>query len=350
MIIGGQWAANPLINLLQVNLTPFFNYIKHGYLDFSRVLKGKTGETMEEIITGIYTIKNIVNNKIYVGKSININRRWFYYKNTKYCHNEHLKRSLEKYGVDSFLFEICEICGKESLDERECFWISYYESWKPERGYNKTFGGEGCKPTPEALINMSRASIGRIPNEETRKLMSENASNSFWVNDGINERFIKKGSSIPENMKLGRLPRTEESKRKTSESCKIVLNTPEVKERMTNAIVEAARNRDCSHSEETKERISIARKKYFENEDNREKQKEFSKYVNREQLGTKVVCVNTNERFICLGDAAEKMYGDRKYKARVSRSIKDGVEVFGYSWLKIDETSEDQEVAEAASE
>ena len=59
------------------------------------------------IKTGIYIIKNILNNKKYVGSSTNIGKRWrdhkWYLKENKH-HNSHLQASYNKYGLDSFEF------------------------------------------------------------------------------------------------------------------------------------------------------------------------------------------------------------------------------------------------------
>lgn len=67
---------------------------------------------------GIYTIKNIVNNKIYIGSSVNIKRRWDAHK-TALKHNKHkavyLQRSYNKYGKDNFLFEILEVVKDKNL-------------------------------------------------------------------------------------------------------------------------------------------------------------------------------------------------------------------------------------------
>ena len=61
---------------------------------------------MYKRIVGIYKITNTINSKVYIGQSHNILYRWYSYKNSSKCHNEHLKRSIIKYGIDNFTFEI----------------------------------------------------------------------------------------------------------------------------------------------------------------------------------------------------------------------------------------------------
>ena len=101
----------------------------------------------------IYKISNKINNKIYIGQTIqNPKDRWY-----RHCQKSHLskaernmviKRAILKYGKDNFQFEIIETienCTKELLDSREIYWISYYNSYKS--GYNCTKGGcSGAKP------------------------------------------------------------------------------------------------------------------------------------------------------------------------------------------------------------
>lgn len=94
---------------------------------------------------GIYKITNNINNKIYIGKAFDIQRRWSEHKvainnpNKQY----HLYRAMRKYGIENFSMEIIEECpiDNDILYEREQYWINYYDSYN--KGYNQTLGGEG---------------------------------------------------------------------------------------------------------------------------------------------------------------------------------------------------------------
>lgn len=97
-----------------------------------------------EKISGIYCILNLINNKRYIGKSVNIYNRWITEKSglrKNYFHNIHLQRAWNKYGEDAFDFYIVERCANDMLAEREQFWIEFYDSYN--NGYNQTLGGEG---------------------------------------------------------------------------------------------------------------------------------------------------------------------------------------------------------------
>ena len=57
--------------------------------------------------------------------------------------NRHLQFAWNKYGDTNFLFEIIEECAIDELNERECYWIKYYNAYK--EGYNLDTGGQGVK-------------------------------------------------------------------------------------------------------------------------------------------------------------------------------------------------------------
>ena len=100
-----------------------------------------------EIISGIYCIKNTLNNKYYVGRSNNIYKRWRQHKKqlADGDHvNKHLQSAVDKYGIDNFEFSILEIVEEDCLNEREQHWIKTLSAFG-ENGYNSTAGGEGTQ-------------------------------------------------------------------------------------------------------------------------------------------------------------------------------------------------------------
>ena len=89
---------------------------------------------------GIYKIENIINHKKYIGQSVDIVKRWQYHKAIyKTLDHSKLYASMRKYGLDNFSFEILEECTIDKLNEREIYWIDYYNTYK--NGYNSTPGG-----------------------------------------------------------------------------------------------------------------------------------------------------------------------------------------------------------------
>lgn len=95
---------------------------------------------------GIYKITNLINNKCYIGQSVHIETRLRWHRTNYKNKNEpsydsHFYRSIRKYGLENFKFEIIEECDYEKLNEREMYWIAYYDSYS--NGYNETLGGGG---------------------------------------------------------------------------------------------------------------------------------------------------------------------------------------------------------------
>lgn len=106
---------------------------------------------------GIYKITNQINQKVYIGKSIRIERRWSQHKSeiNNLQKQNHLYRAMRKYGIDNFLFEIIELCPNNNkiLSEREKYWIQYYNSY--QTGYNETRGGDGLfKYNPQEIYKL----------------------------------------------------------------------------------------------------------------------------------------------------------------------------------------------------
>lgn len=95
----------------------------------------------------VYKITNLINEKIYIGKTFDIQKRWNKHLETvKYKGNgyQYLHKSIEKYGVENFLIESLEVNLNEELAfEREKFWIKELNSNNPNIGMNLTIGGEG---------------------------------------------------------------------------------------------------------------------------------------------------------------------------------------------------------------
>ena len=74
--------------------------------------------------SGIYQIRNLVNNKIYIGSTVDIKTRWRTHKNNLRRNldrpNKYLQNSWNKHGENNFIFELIEEVGdREILLTRE---------------------------------------------------------------------------------------------------------------------------------------------------------------------------------------------------------------------------------------
>lgn len=88
----------------------------------------------------IYKWTNKLNDKVYIGKSVNLAKRLREYRyEINKGNNRPIIRALRKYGFENFDFEIIEDCDTLTDAElliREQYWIDYYDALNREKGYN----------------------------------------------------------------------------------------------------------------------------------------------------------------------------------------------------------------------
>ena len=136
-------------------------------------------------------IKCLANDKIYVGQSTNIEKRWYRHKwnlNNKTHRNKDLQEDWNIYGENKFKFIIIQECERDELELLEELYIKEYNTY--EKGYNYTKGGNG--------------SVGWKPSIETKQKIGES----------------RKGVYCGENSPMYGKKHSEESKKKISESLK----------------------------------------------------------------------------------------------------------------------------------
>ena len=139
-------------------------------------------------MVGIYKITS-PSGKIYIGQSVNIERRKSEYKS--YCHKGKLNNSIKKHGFENHTFEILEECEIEKLNERERHFQDFYDVLGPnglnlkltetsdksavisqETKDKLSIIGRGKTISQEHRQRISIAFTGRKVSEETRKKMS----------------------------------------------------------------------------------------------------------------------------------------------------------------------------------
>ena len=126
----------------------------------------------------IYVIKNNINDKIYVGKTITtLSNRWLHHKDDYLKYDWHLYRAMRKYGIEHFWIEQIEECQNSIVDEREKYWINKLDSY--HNGYNMTIGGEG-------RIALNREEIINLWNQGYSTLQIANIIGNKWSSSIIN--------------------------------------------------------------------------------------------------------------------------------------------------------------------
>lgn len=107
---------------------------------------------------GIYKIIKKENGKSYIGQSNDIERRFSEHK-TKI--DIPIEIAIKKYGVDAFNFEVIEECPLDKLDEREKYWIAFYNTYKGF-GYNCNEGGGNNRGENNGRTNLTNEDVAYI--------------------------------------------------------------------------------------------------------------------------------------------------------------------------------------------
>lgn len=273
----------------------------------------------KEIYGIIYMVRNKINDKKYIGQTINSFKERYRGNLEKYTENEHLRNSIKKYGIENFeIIEVFDIAhDKCELDELEKYYINYYKTYEEEYGYNKTLGGEGGIPNEQARESMRKA-------KQRYKEDNESQGTAYWQNP----EFIELMSSVTSGEKNGMYGKkhTEETKRKISENKKGKLageNSP---------------HWGKPKSEESRRKMSLSRKGKYTGKDNpmygkthteeaRRKMSEANKGRTGEKshASKKVKCVSTNEVFVSATEAGKHFGLKGNYVARVARGERKSV-------------------------
>ena len=271
-----------------------------------------------EVYGIIYLIKNKVNGKCYVGQTQKekgfdyryycsgegIERVYNYHKSLREhnrSYNEHLLRSIEKYGFKAF--EVIKYLdyafSLEELNIKEKVYIQLYNSLK--NGYNETLGGEGTEGRPhseETRQKISEARKGKHHSEETRQKISE-------ANKGDNHPMYGKYHTEETKQKMSKIKKgennpmhgnhhSEEVKQKIREGNKGKHLSNETKQKISEA--KKGENNPMygnHHSEEAKQKISEARK---------------GKYVGENHPRAKAVyCYELDEIRLCAKEWAKEL-------------------------------------------
>jgi hypothetical protein len=218
----------------------------------------------------IYRATNLINGKVYIGKtiySIRYRKKQHKTDSKNKINNMVFHKAIRKYGFENFKWSIIDTAENEAeLNKKEIYWIAEYK--KTHIVYNMTNGGNGLsgyRPTKETREKISKKLKGRPSKKKGKKLSKETCQKMSQSKIGnTNSKGVKHtketrekiSKSLIGNMrsvgKLGGKKNGMYGKR----------HTPEAIEKMR----KAASNRIVNS--ETRLRMSLSQKKRFEREKN----------------------------------------------------------------------------------
>ena len=213
---------------------------------------------------GIYKITSPTN-KLYIGQSLNIEKRFNQYKKIRCKCQVALYRSLLKYGVENHEFEVIEECSIELLNERERYWQDYFKvlvfglNCKLTKTNDKS--GKLSNSTKEKI---KQKAIGRKASDETKLKMS-------IVRKGKKPIMLGKKHSEETKLKISNsltgkkrpfmnmeYKKTIEWKDKMSKALRGKNRTKETKEKMSKSLIGNKRNLNNKMSDKHKEILKMS--------------------------------------------------------------------------------------------
>ena len=265
---------------------------------------------------GIYKIKNILDNKVYIGQSIDVEKRVReHFINIKKRITHPLYNAINKYGVDNFEFSFIDlVTDSMKLNEREQYWIDYYKSYLPEFGYNIlqfVTTTRGYKHTEETKKKIASIHKGKILSEETKKRIAV-ASGLRRHSEETKRKMslVQKGRIISKEhiqklreSNLGKvgwnkgIPCREETKRKLSEKIKQLHKEGKYKTEIT---------------EEQRKIRSDRKKEWWKNTENR---KSCSLLIKKS--------MQNPERSKQIIEKNKKMWADPVYRNKMTKILRD---------------------------
>lgn len=133
---------------------------------------------------GIYKITCKINNKCYIGKSINILNRWLHHIYNNGCLE--LKNDIKKYGIENFTFEILELMDeKYKTKYSEEYYIEKYDAIN--NGYNKIPGSPLLDVYNRYFNKIDAQYLLKFENEENVLYFSDWKYVENYFNININE-------------------------------------------------------------------------------------------------------------------------------------------------------------------
>lgn len=128
----------------------------------------------------IYKITNLENGKVYVGQTVQ--KLSLRISQHRHSDRKGVDQAIKKHGLEKFKVEVLEECPREMLNEREKYWIKFFNCMVPN-GYNLTDGGD----TNFIVSDETRAKISEAhknPSPETRAKLSESHKGQTPWNKG----------------------------------------------------------------------------------------------------------------------------------------------------------------------
>lgn len=179
----------------------------------------------------IYKILNIINNKVYIGQTVQPQKRWHQHKcdSRKKFFSSAISAAMKKYGIENFEFKVIACCiDQDSTNLAEAKIIEEHDCLiQNGKGYNIALGGNNA-PKSEIWKQSMRDYWKNLSEEDKKQLCSK-------ISDATKNQIETRGHPAQGHVW------SEESKAKLSNTLRSLdkdqIYTPEVRQRMSEAHV-----------------------------------------------------------------------------------------------------------------
>ena len=159
-------------------------------MDIIKLLEAGNNMIIDKPICGIYKITNIQNNKCYIGQSANIKFRWITHIIDSINNDQApLHIEMQNIGIQNFKLEILEECSIEQLNDKEQYYIKYYNSLIPN-GYNKNEGGKYTRNSFKNLKNNIKINYEDLKFLKPPLKITYNEQNNEYIISSIKVKHI----------------------------------------------------------------------------------------------------------------------------------------------------------------
>ncbi|MFY8170441.1 MAG: GIY-YIG nuclease family protein [Candidatus Fonsibacter sp.] len=255
----------------------------------------------------VYLITNKVNGKIYLGQTTkSLSERW-----RQHCISDNCKKlhnAIKKYGKDSFdVSEIYTSFSKEDLDNKEIYWISYFNTVDGKFGYNLKSGGSRGVNSQEVRIKIGLSLKQKYKDESYKNRVCKHLKNP--------------SSEVREKMKLAKIGTTisEDHKNKISLTLKNKKKTKKHAENISKAKTGLKYNWknkfDWNNHPEKKKAWIEAKRKYKTKEESnfaynltkKNKRSLLKEEFNKKGKLVGIKCLTTNKEYKTYSSAAKEL-------------------------------------------
>lgn len=178
---------------------------------------------------GIYKITSPTG-AIYIGQSRKIESRITHYRRVLCKSQFRIYNSLVKHGWDAHTFEVIEECAEELLNEREEYYVKFFDTFNTDHGMNLRPGGGNHKLSEESKRRISIGNKGKVRPQHILDALSKlHKGKTISEAQRAQQKIFMTGrKQSPEiiakrvnSLKMNKKPASPETSRRRSEAAKI---------------------------------------------------------------------------------------------------------------------------------